>query len=140
MDRIAGANNLHSWQVELQFYGSEKSTLANWEWAKELILRKVPGANCFDGDSLKMPVTQAQIEEVQHPYPAPYRSVMRRNVMHGVPKLYMWRSPGRTDADPETWNETHIGLFSVVARSGEAVFQAQKDFAEVVRKSRPGAE
>ncbi len=39
MDRIAAANNLHSWQVELQFYGSEKSTLANWEWAKELILR-----------------------------------------------------------------------------------------------------
>jgi 4-cresol dehydrogenase (hydroxylating) len=140
MDRIAGANNLHSWQVELQFYGSEKSTLANWEWAKELILRKVAGANCFDGDSLKMPVTQAQIEDVQHPYPAPYRSIMRRNVMHGVPKLYMWRSPGRTDADPETWNETHIGLFSVVARSGEAVFQAQKDFAAVVRKSRPGAE
>jgi (+)-pinoresinol hydroxylase len=140
MDRIAGANNIHSWQVELQFYGSEKSTLANWEWAKELILRKVPGANCFDGDSLKMPVTQAQIEEVQNPYPAPYRSIMRRNVMHGVPKLYMWRSPGRTDATPESWNETHIGLFSVVARSGEAVFQAQKDFAEVVRKSRPGAE
>ena len=136
MDRMAAAKGLHSWQVELQFYGSEKSTLANWEWAKELILRAVPDANCFDGDSLKMPVTQAQIDQAEHPYPAPYASVMRRNVMHGVPKLYMWRSPGRTDNDPNTWNETHIGLFSVVARSGEAVFQAQKDFAEVARKSR----
>jgi (+)-pinoresinol hydroxylase len=136
MDRMAAARGLHSWQVELQFYGSEKSTLANWEWAKELILRAVPEANCFDGDSLKMPVTQAQIDQAERPYPAPYTSVMRRNVMHGVPKLYMWRSPGRTDNDPNTWNETHIGLFSVVARSGEAVFQAQKDFAEVARKSR----
>ena len=117
--------------MELQFYGSEKSTLANWEWAKDLILRAVPDANCFDGDSLKMPVTQAQIDAAERPYPAPYTSVMRRNVMHGVPKLYMWRSPGRTDDDPNTWNETHIGLFSVVARSGEAVFQAQKDFAEL---------
>ena len=96
----------------------------------------MPDANCFDGDSLKMPVTQAQIDAAERPYPAPYTSVMRRNVMHGVPKLYMWRSPGRTDDDPNTWNETHIGLFSVVARSGEAVFQAQKDFAEVARKSR----
>jgi 4-cresol dehydrogenase (hydroxylating) len=140
MDRIAAANNRHSWQVELQFYGSEKSTLANWEWAQELIRRTVPDANCFDGDSLKMPVTQAQIDAAVHPYPAPYASVMRRNVMHGVPKLYMWRSPGRTDDFPETWNETHIGLFSVVARSGQAVFDAQKAFQDVVKRSRPGAE
>jgi 4-cresol dehydrogenase (hydroxylating) len=140
MDRIAAANNRHSWQVELQFYGSEKSTLANWEWAQELIRRTVPDAGCFPGDSLKMPVTQAQIDAAERPYPAPYVSVMRRNVMHGVPKLYMWRSPGRTDDAPDTWNETHIGLFSVVARSGEAVFKAQKDFQDVVRRSRPGAE
>jgi (+)-pinoresinol hydroxylase len=140
MDRHAIANNRHSWQVELQFYGSEKTTLANWEWAQELIRRTVPDANCFDGDSLKMPVTQAQIDAAERPYPAPYVSVMRRNVMHGVPKLYMWRQPGRTDAAPDSWNETHIGLFSVVARSGEAVFKAQKAFQDVVKRSRPGAE
>ncbi len=140
MDRHAAASGRHSWQVELQFYGSEKTTLANWEWAQELIKRTVPEANCFPGDSLKMPVTQAQIDAAEHPYPAPYASVMRRNVMHGVPKLYMWRSPGRTEESPNSWNETHIGLFSVVARSGEAVFKAQKDFQDVVKRTRPGAE
>jgi (+)-pinoresinol hydroxylase len=140
MDRIAAANDRHSWQVELQFYGSEKTTLANWEWATELIRRTVPDAHSFAGDSLRMPVTQAQIEATQQPYPAPYASIMRRNVMHGVPKLYMWRSPGRTDDAPDTWNETHIGLFSVVARSAEAVFKAQKVFQDVVKRSRPGAE
>lgn len=140
MDRIAAANGRHSWQVELQFYGSERTTLANWEWATELILRAVPDAHCFAGDSLRMPVTTAQIEAVERPYPAPYASVMRRNVMHGVPKLYMWRSPGRTDDSPDTWNETHIGLFSVVGRSGEAVLKAQKDFQDIVKRTRPGAE
>lgn len=140
MDRIAAANNRHSWQVELQFYGSERTTLANWEWATELIRRTVPDAHCFAGDSLRMPVTTAQIESVQQPYPAPYSSIMRRNVMHGVPKLYMWRSPGRTDEFPDTWNETHIGLFSVVARNGEAVLKAQKDFQDIVKRTRPGAE
>jgi 4-cresol dehydrogenase (hydroxylating) len=140
MDRIAAANGRHSWQVELQFYGSERTTLANWEWATELILRTVPDAHCFAGDSLRMPVTTAQIEAAERPYPAPYASVMRRNVMHGVPKLYMWRSPGRTDDSPDTWNETHIGLFSVVGRSGEAVLKAQKDFQDIVKRTRPGAE
>ena len=37
-------------------------------------------------------------------------------------------------SNPNAWNETHIGLFSLVGRSGEAVFQAQKDFADVARR------
>ena len=44
MDAQAASANLHSWQVELQFYGSEKTTLANWEYAQELVARAVPGA------------------------------------------------------------------------------------------------
>jgi (+)-pinoresinol hydroxylase len=134
LDRLAAANNLHSWQVELQFYGSERSTLANWEWAKELILKSVPGANCFEGESLRVPVTDAQIEKSTSYYPAPYRSGMRRNVAHGVPKLYTWALPTRTDANPNTWNETHIGLYSLVARSGDAVLKAQQDFDTIASK------
>ncbi len=134
MDRIAAAHTLHSWQVELQFYGSERSTLANWEWAKELALRNIPGAQCFDGESLRVPVTPEQIERTSRPYPAPYASQMRRNVMHGVPKLYVWWMPSRTEDQPNSWNESHVGLFSLVGRSGEAVLQAQRDFDQVARE------
>jgi 4-cresol dehydrogenase (hydroxylating) len=133
MDRIAASHNLHSWQVELQFYGSEKTTLANWEWAKELMLRNIPGAQCFEGESLAVPVTAEQIERTTRPYPAPYASQMRRNIMHGVPKLYVWWMPSRTDEFPDSWNESHLGLFSVVARSGAAVLQAQQDFDRIAR-------
>ena len=134
LDRIAAAHGLHAWQVELQFYGSERSTLANWEWAKELVLRKIPGAQCFEGESLSVPVTQEQIERSTRPYPAPYASQMRRNVMHGVPKLYVWWMPSRTEEFPDSWNESHIGLFSMVGRSGEAVLQAQRDFDRIARE------
>jgi (+)-pinoresinol hydroxylase len=134
LDRIAQANNVHAWQVELQFYGSERSTLANWEWAKELIRKRVPGANCFDGESLKVPVTEAQLEASTAPYPAPYTSYMRRNVSQGVPKLKIWWLPTRDDSHPDTWNETHIGLFSLVARTGEAVLKAQRDFDRIAKQ------
>ena len=63
MDRQAAAANLHSWQVELQFYGSERTTLANWEYAKELVARKVPGARFTDGESLKVPLTRGADRE-----------------------------------------------------------------------------
>jgi 4-cresol dehydrogenase (hydroxylating) len=130
MDRLAASSNLHSWQVELQFYGSAKTTLANWEYARELVARAVPGARFTDGESLAVPLTREQIEQTTGPYP----TNMRRNITQGVPGLGVWYQTGRTEQNPNAWNETHIGLFSLVARSGEAVLQAQKDFADIARK------
>ena len=130
MDRQAAAAGLHSWQVELQFYGSAGTTLANWEYAKERIARKVPGARFTDGESLQVPLTREQIASTTGPYP----TNMRRNVTQGVPGLGIWYMTGRTEQNPNAWNETHIGLFSLIARSGEAVLQAQEDFAEIARR------
>jgi FAD/FMN-containing dehydrogenase len=130
LDAQAAAANLHSWQVELQFYGSERTTLAHWEYAKELVARKVPGARFTDGESLKVPLTREQIAATTGPYP----TNMRRNVTQGVPGLGIWYMTGRTEQNPNAWNETHIGLFSLVARSGEGVLQAQKDFADIARR------
>ena len=130
MDRQAAAAGLHSWQAELQFYGSEKTTLANWEYAKELVARKVPGARFTDGESLKVPLTREQVEQTTGPYP----TSMRRNVTQGVPGLGVWYMTGRSEQNPNSWNETHIGLFSLIGRSGEAVFKAQRDFADISRR------
>jgi len=130
MDRLAAEANLHSWQVELQFYGSEKTTLAQWEYAKELVARAIPNARLTDGESLPVPLTPEQIDQTTGPYP----TNMRRNVTQGVPGLGVWYMVGRTEQSPNTWNETHIGLFSLVARTGEAVMQAQKDFAEITQQ------
>jgi 4-cresol dehydrogenase (hydroxylating) len=130
MDRQAAAAGLHSWQVELQFYGSERTTLANWEYAKELVARAVPGARFTDGESLKVPLTKEQIQSTT----GPYRTNMRRNITQGVPGLGVWYQTGRSEQNPNSWNETHIGLFSLVPRSGEGIFEAQRAFADVARE------
>jgi (+)-pinoresinol hydroxylase len=127
MDRQAARAGLHSWQVELQFYGSEKTTLAHWEYAKELVARAVPGARFTDGESLRVPLTREEIERTTGPYP----TNMRRNVTQGVPGLGVWYMISRTEQNPNSWNETHIGLFSLIARSGEAILRAQKDFQDI---------
>ena len=130
LDRQAAAAGLHAWQVELQFYGSEKTTLANWEYAKELIARHVPTARTTDGESLRVPLTKAQIENTTGPYP----TTMRRNITQGVPGLGVWYQTGRTEEHQDRWNETHFGLFSAVPRSGEGVFEAQRVFADIAHE------
>ncbi len=130
MDRQALAAGLPSWRVELQFYGSEGTTLANWEYAKELMARNIPGVQFTDGESLPVPLTDEQIQKSS----TPYESAMRRNITQGRPGLGIWYMTGRTDFNPNAWNETHIGLFSLVGRGGEAVFQAQRDFADISRR------
>jgi 4-cresol dehydrogenase (hydroxylating) len=129
MDRLAAAANLHSWQVELQFYGSERTTLANWEYAKELIARHIPGARFIDGESLRVPLTREQIEQTTGPYP----TNMRRNITQGVPSLGIWKNLGRTEAAPDAWAQGHVGLFAVLPRSAEAVFEAQQVFGDTMR-------
>ncbi len=130
MDRLAAAADLHSWQVELQFYGSEGTTRAGWEYAQELMARNIPGARFTDGESLPVPLTREQISATTGPYP----TNMRRNITQGVPGLGVWYQTSRSEFNPNAWNETHIGLFSLVARSGEAVMQAQRDFADIARR------
>jgi 4-cresol dehydrogenase (hydroxylating) len=130
LDRLAAAANLHSWQVELQFYGSERSTLGNWEYAKELMARNIPAARLVDGESLPVPLTREQIEQTTGPYP----TNMRRNITQGVPSLGIWKNLGRTEAFPEAWAQGHIGLFAVLPRSAEAVFEAQHVFADTLRE------
>jgi 4-cresol dehydrogenase (hydroxylating) len=129
MDRLAAAANLHSWQVELQFYGSERTTLANWEYARELIARRIPGARFVDGESLSVPLTHEQIEQTTGPYP----TNMRRNITQGVPGLGIWKNLGRTEASPDTWAQGHVGLFAVLPRSAQSVFEAQHVFADTMR-------
>ncbi|MDT8398865.1 MAG: FAD-dependent oxidoreductase [Pseudomonadales bacterium] len=85
MDRLALAAGLPSWRVELQFYGSAGTTLAGWEYAKELMARNIPQARFTDGESFPVPLTDEQIKNNS----APYDSSMRRNITHSA-------SPGRS--------------------------------------------
>ena len=128
LDRLAAAAGLHSWQVELQFLGSEGTTLANWEYAKTVVARNVPDARFIDDQSLPLPLTPEQIALGTKP-DAHY--LWRSSL--GVPSLATWQSLGRTESLPDSWQQNHVGLFAVIPRSADAVFDAQRVFGDTLR-------
>jgi len=121
MDRIAGEHRLPSWQVELQFYGPERTCLASWEYARDRILDEIPGARAVDGESLKVPLTPRQLDNVD----APYKSSIRRHGAQGVPSLGIWKI---------VRGNGHVGFFPVIPRTGAAVFEAQRVLGDALRE------
>jgi (+)-pinoresinol hydroxylase len=128
MDRLAAAAGLHSWRVELQFYGSEGTTLANWEYAKALVTRNVPQARLLEGQSLTLPLTAEQIASGTIPN---QRYLWRSSL--GIPSLATWLSLGRTESMPHAWQQNHVGLFAVIPRSADGLFEAQQVFGDTLR-------
>ena len=121
MDRFASDHRLPAWQVELQFYGPEKTCLANWEYARERLMREIPGAAAFEGESLRIPITPKQLENLDAPYP----TGIRRNTALGIPSLGIWKIVS---------GDGHVGLFPIIPRSGEAVFEAQRVLGDATRE------
>src|ERR1700722_13962043 len=135
MDRAAAENNLHSWSVELQFYGPERTCLANWEYAKERFAQDIPGAKSVEGENLKVPLTPEQL----HTAGGDFASLSRRNTTQGVPSLGIWKTIGRTPGFPGFVNtegpmEGHAGFIPIIPRTGEAVFEAQRVFGDTMRE------
>lgn len=121
MDKFAADNKLHSWQVELQFYGPEQTCRANWEYAKERFDRDIPGARFFEGENLKVPLTTHQLENVDSPYP----TNIRRHGSQGVPSLGIWKI---------VQMDGHAGFFPIIPRTGEAIFEAQRVFSKTLHE------
>ncbi|MFS8606586.1 MAG: FAD-binding oxidoreductase [Gammaproteobacteria bacterium] len=129
MDRLAAAAGLQSWQVELQFLGSEQTTLASWDYARTVIARHAPEARFTDGVSVPLPLTPEQIERGLVPDP---HYLWRSSL--GIPSLATWQSLGRTEELPDSWQQNHVGFFAVIPRSADAVFEAQRVFGDFLRE------
>ncbi len=121
LDRAAAYAGLPSWQVDLQFFGPEATTLANWNYAKDRILSAIPGAAALDGDAFPLPATEEQLANTTQPY----RSGIRRRGALGVPSLGMWRI---------VRDDGHLGFFPILPRSGEAVFEMQRVMCDALRE------
>jgi len=113
MDKWATDNNLHAWQVELQFYGPKATCEANWQYAKARILSSIPGAKALQGESLPIPLSNEQVKHANQPYP----SRIRRNGAMGIPSLGIWKI---------VRDDGHVGFFPILPRSAEALFEMQR--------------
>ena len=129
IDRHAAAANLHAFQVQLQFYGSERTTLANWEYAQELVARAVPGARATNGESLRTPLT---MEQLDLPTVTDRTRAYNRRASQGIPELGSWHTEGRNEQEPDTWEQTHTDITCVIPRSGELVFEVQESLLKVM--------
>ena len=120
LDALAKDNNAPSWGCDLQFYGPEKSIAANWDYAKERILARVPDATFKDDLSYKFPLTDQQ------------RALVPHKVALGIPNLAIFaigaRSPGNTNP-----SDGHVWFSPVIPKSGEAILEAQRVFGTAVR-------
>ncbi|MFS8606945.1 MAG: FAD-binding oxidoreductase [Gammaproteobacteria bacterium] len=128
LDRYAAEAKLPAWQIELQFYGPEKTCLANWEYAKERFEREIPGATFVDGESLDVPLTE---EQLYNPKPWFRNGLWHRLASQGIPSMDAWSLVNsRSPANPDGEVVAHAGFFPIIPRSGEAVFKAQRVFGD----------
>lgn len=107
------------WSCKLSFYGAAKANEANWEYAQEKF-SSIPGVKFVQNESYKLPLTPEQREQVHKP-------------QFGIPSLAMFSIGARSAANPEPTNG-HMWFSPIIPRTGEAVFEANRVFAEAAKE------
>ena len=119
LDQYAASKGLGAWSATIKFYGPAKALTAHWEYAKER-LSKIPGARFQDNELLKLPLSAEQKTKVHKPE-------------FGIPALTAF-SIGARNANNPTPTNGHQWFSPIIARSGEAVFEANRVFAQAGRE------
>jgi (+)-pinoresinol hydroxylase len=119
-DRYAQQRNRGSWSCRLQFYGSPKVIAAHLEHAKDRFAAVVPGATFQDGDLLRFPLTQPQLDRVH-------------KVAVGIPNMSIFSIGARTELNPSP-SDGHLWFSPIIPKTGEAVLEAQRVFIQAFAK------
>jgi len=119
LQEYALKNSISYWSCKLSFYGAAKANEANWEYAKEKF-SAIPGAKFVQNESYKLPLTPEQREQVHKP-------------QFGIPSLAMFSIGARSATNPEPTNG-HMWFSPIIPRTGEAVFEANRVFAEAAKE------
>ncbi len=121
LDAFAASKGVHSWEVELQFYGPAKTVASNWEYAKERIGASIPGARFVDKHSFRFPMSDEDKAKVEH------------KVAIGVPNMAIFSIGARSEMNP-TPSDGHMWFAPVIPKTGEAILESQKVMADVYRQ------
>jgi len=107
------------WGVMVQFYGPQKVIEAQWEHTKQM-LSAIPGVKFEDGKRLTFPLTTQKIDQTVD------------KASFGIPSLSIFAGVAR-QITGTPWTG-HVGFSPIIPRTGEAVFEAQKVFADISRE------
>ena len=115
-DRYAQERKRGAWSCRLQFYGAPKVIAAHLEHAKDRFQAVVPGSTFQDGDLLRFPLTQEQLDRVH-------------KVAVGIPNMAIFSIDARTALNPSP-SDGHLWFSPIIPKTGEAVLEAQRAFMD----------
>ncbi|MBY0138063.1 FAD-binding oxidoreductase [Paracoccus yeei] len=121
LDAVAAKRGLPFWKVDLPIYGPAPVAEAVWTHIQDRVRQLIPEASFEKTMDYRFPLTDEQARAMPH------------KVQIGVPGLEIFSVGARSDYNPHP-TDGHMWFASVLPRSGEAVFEAQKVFAEASRE------
>jgi hypothetical protein len=119
LDAYAGQKGAAAWSCTLKFYGPERVLPLQWEYCKSRFAA-IPGVRFVDGTLIRLPLTAAQKEQVHKPE-------------FGLPALSIF-SIGARNANNSNPTNGHQWFSPIIPRTGEAVFEANRVFAQAGRE------
>jgi (+)-pinoresinol hydroxylase len=120
VEAYASRKGLGYWSCGLQFYGPKTVIAAQWEYTKEKF-SSIPGAKFQEGPSYKFPLTPEEIESAH-------------KAAVGVPDLSVFTIGARSPFNAHP-SHGHVWFSPIVPRTGQAILDAQKVFAEAFQET-----
>ena len=130
LEAYAQRNGSGYWSCTVKFYGPRKAIQANWEYAQEKF-SAIPGATFENGETYHFPLSAAEIEDITRNQAAGSRTSTLPEF--GVPSLTMFSIGARTETNPNP-THGHMWFSPIIPRSGEAIFEANRVFAEAAKE------
>ncbi|HEY8519126.1 MAG TPA: FAD-binding oxidoreductase [Gammaproteobacteria bacterium] len=130
LEAYAARRGTGYWSCTVKFYGPEKAIRANWEYAQEKF-SAIAGATFENGEFFKFPLSAEEIEQITR-----NQALGSRNATlpeFGVPSLTMFSIGARSATNPNP-TEGHMWFSPIIPRTGEAIFEANRVFAEAARE------
>jgi (+)-pinoresinol hydroxylase len=118
LHKYAQDKGIPFWSCTVKFYGPEKAIRAQWEYSQEKF-SAIAGAKFKDDEFYKFPLTPDQFNKVHKPE-------------MGIPSLEMFSIGARSPYNP-TPSNGHIWFSPIIPRTGEAVLEANRVFAQAAK-------
>jgi FAD/FMN-containing dehydrogenase len=112
-------HNLAYWTFDLKFYGTAKVAAAQWESTKD-ILSAIPEAWFEDQGEYRFPLAEEPKDHARYPE-------------FGMPSLNNFSIGARSSTNP-TPSHGHMWLAPIIPRTAEAIFEANRVFADAARE------
>lgn len=108
------------WSLTIPYYGNQRVNEAQWEYAKELFRKRIPGVTFQDTASRALPASLDDIFK-SHLYP----------MMFGIPTLFAFHMGSRSALYPNP-SSGHMWFSPVIPRTAEAIIEAQRVLVETI--------